>query len=156
MSSASAWLTAAVLVACSAGAGPSISDRPAAGDGWGPLAVVPPSQGSDDALAVGILHVADACVSLEGADGEKALLVWPSDRTRWDAATRAIGFTNFDGESVTFRDGDRVSLGGGGDRTEESGLSGQDWVERLQWVAPPDASCPLESRWFVGEVVTDR
>ncbi len=151
---AAAAVTLAVLAgqALVAGPGPIPSATSPIGDAWGPLAVVPPAQGYGAALAGGTLHITDACVFLEEAGGDPALLVWPADRTRWDGTARAIHFTNFDATEVTMGDGDRVTFGGGGDSTAEGGLPGAEWVERLEWVARPDASCPIDVRWSVGEV----
>lgn len=95
--------------------------------------------------------ITDACVYLVSR-GEKTLLFWPADRTRWNEETRAITFSNFDGTVVTVTDGDAVVLGGGGDSTAESGISGQEWVRRITWVAPPDPSCSAEERFGVGVV----
>jgi hypothetical protein len=97
------------------------------------------------------LLITDACVYLVSR-GEKTLLFWPADRTRWNEETRAITFSNFDGTVVTVTDGDAVVLGGGGDSTAESGISGQEWVRRITWVAPPAASCSAEVRFGVGVV----
>ncbi len=83
------------------------------------------------------------------------LLYWPADRAAWDPATRTITFTNFDSTIVTVASGDQVVLGGSGDNGSESGTSGQGWVTRTTWVAPPGASCPLDSRWAVGAVAKD-
>ena len=118
---------------------------------WGPLAVIPPQDGSDTGLAVGRLLITDKCVYLESA-GEKRLLFWPADRTRWIADRREITFTNFDGTQVSASDGTPVNLAGGGDSASESGISGQDWVTQMVWVAPPDPSCSAEVRWGVGGV----
>jgi hypothetical protein len=126
---------------------------PGAEGEWGPLAVVA-SSGGDEALAVGTLHISSDCVVLEEAGNQMTVLVWPADRTNWDAATRNITFVNLDGQRVTLADGDRVTFVGGGDSTEESGLSGEAWRNGMEWIAPPADGCPLESRWSVGEVVT--
>jgi len=120
---------------------------------WGPLSVVS-STGGDEALNTGVLRITEACVFLESAGGESELVVWPADRTRWDASAGTIGFTNSDGTEVTLRDGELVSFGGGGDSTVEGGVSGEEWVARTDWVARPDASCPMEIRWYVNEVVS--
>lgn len=122
---------------------------------WGPLAVVP-SAGGEEALNTGRLRITQTCVFLETAGGEAELLVWPVDRTRWDASPGTIGFTNSDGSEVTLRDRDAVSFGGGGDSTAESGVSGEEWAAGIDWVAPPDPSCPKEIRWYVNEVVSPR
>jgi hypothetical protein len=95
------------------------------------------------------LLITDACVYLERR-GERMLLFWPADRTRWNEANRAITFSNLDGTVVTVRDRDAVVLGGGGDSEAESGVSGREWVSRMVWVAPPGPSCSADPRWGVG------
>ena len=120
---------------------------------WGPLAVVP-STGGDQALNTGVLRITERCAFLETAGGESELLVWPADRTRWDPANESIVFSGFDGRQVTLADGVEVSFGGGGDGTAESEVSGPEWATSVDWMAPPDASCPMEIRWYVGEVVS--
>jgi hypothetical protein len=116
---------------------------------WGPLAVIPPQDGSDTGLAVGTLDITETCVYLV-QHGQKTLLFWPADRTRWIKKLRAISFSNFDGTVVTAADGDGVSIMGGGDRTDESGVSGREWARQMVWVAPPDPSCFAEVRWGAG------
>jgi hypothetical protein len=116
---------------------------------WGPLAVIPPQDGTDTSFTVGTLDITDKCVYLV-FHGEKTFLFWPSDRTRWIAETRSISFANFDGTFVTASRGDAVSIMGGGDSTAESGLSGKQWASRMIWVAPPDPSCAAEVRWGAG------
>ena len=121
------------------------------GSTWGPLAVIPPQVGTEQARNEGTLRITEACVYLERA-GEVELLFWPADRTTWDAETRAITFENFDGSVVTVRDGDAVILGGGGSSEVESGVSGEAWVRRMPWVAPPASTCSLDTRWGVGAI----
>lgn len=116
---------------------------------WGPLAVIPPQAGSDTALAMGTLLITDKCVYLVWK-GEKTLLFWPADRTRWIEDERAISFKNYDGSIVTASNGDSVAAGGGGDSAAESGISGKQWASRMVWVAPPDPSCSAEVRWGAG------
>lgn len=118
---------------------------------WGPLAVIPPQPGTDLARTEGTLRVTDVCVYLESA-GEWTFLFWPADRVSWNADSRTIDFVNVDDSSVAVRDGDYLLLGGGGDSETESGISGEQWVSRIAWVAPPDPSCSLERRWGVGAV----
>lgn len=122
------------------------------GGGWGPLAVMNMSGGMD-ALNTGTLRITDTCVVLETAGGESELLVWPADRTRWNAAEGTISFADPEWGRLTLHDGEAVSLGGGGDSGAESGVSGAEWAASVDWVAPPDASCPMEIRWYVSEVV---
>jgi hypothetical protein len=119
---------------------------------WGPLAVIPPPDGTDLASNEGTLRITDACVYLEDPGGDLWLLVWPADRTTWSEESRSITFENFDGSVVTVVDGDRVGLGGGGSSEAESGISGEEWVRRIDWVAPPSSSCSLDLRFFVGGV----
>ena len=116
---------------------------------WGPLAVVPPQDGADTARTEGTLRITDACVFLDQPGGP-SLLVWPADRTTWNAQTKAITFANFDGSTVSAGDGTAIVLGGSGDRSEESGTTSQEWLARTPWMAPPAASCPVESWWWVG------
>lgn len=116
---------------------------------WGPLAVVPPQEGTDTARTEGTLRITDACVFLD-TPGGRSVLVWPADRTTWDAQTSTITFANFDGGKVSAGDGTTVVLGGSGDSTAENGTSAQEWLSRTPWVAPPAASCPVESWWWVG------
>ena len=132
----------------SSGASPSAEP----GAAWGPLAVIPPQDGADTGRSQGTLRVTDSCVLLAEAGGDEALLFWPADRTAWDAESETITFTNFDGSVVTVGDRDEVVLGGGGDSEAESGVSADEWVRTMEWVAPPAASCPLEHRWGVGAV----
>ncbi len=127
------------------------SEAPSSGGTWGPLAVVPPQDGTDTARAEGTLRITDACVFLARTGGP-VLLVWLADRTTWDAQDRTIAFANFDGSTVTVSDGTRVVLTGGGDSSDESGTTAEEWLARTQWIARPAASCPLDSRWWVGGV----
>lgn len=119
---------------------------------WGPLAVIPPQDGFDTLRAEGTLRITDTCVYLESL-GEVTMLSWPADRATWSGESRAITFENFDGSVVTVGDGDHVVLGGSGggaDSEAEDGISSEEWVKRMEWVAPPASSCSLDSWWVVG------
>ena len=142
--------TAAVVLAVLIGG--ALLAEPGGPAEWGPLAVMP-STGGDQALSTGVLRISDRCVLLEGGDGESELLVWPAGRTRWDHVRDSIAFTNSDGTWFSLRDGEVLNVGGGGENTVESGVSGVEWAESADWVAAPDPACPLESRWYVGEIV---
>ena len=124
---------------------------PSSGSGgtWGPLAVVPPQEGADTARTEGTLRITDTCVFLDGPGGP-VLLVWPADRTTWNAQARTIAFSNFDGSTVSAGDGTPVVLGGSGESNEEGGSRTEAWLARTPWVARPADSCPLDSRWWVG------
>lgn len=118
---------------------------------WGPLAVVPPQAGADQARTEGLLNISEHCVLLDTGGGPE-LLLWSADRTVWNPETKTITFTNFDGTKFSANDGTAVVLGGSGDSNEESGVSTAVWLARTLWVAPPDLSCPLETRWWVGAI----
>lgn len=120
-------------------------------EAWGPLAVAR-AIGGDDALTAGRIRITDDCVFLEGPGKERSLLVWPADRSAWTANSRTITFRNPDGSTVPLRDGDQVTIGGGGDSDVESSISGDEWVRRTEWVAAPAPSCPIRVRWSVTEV----
>lgn len=122
---------------------------PTAADTWGPLAVVPPQGGSDGARAEGILTVTESCVVIVTA-GEPTLLLWPADRSVWDADQQVVRFTNIDGSTVAAGDGSPVFVGGSGDNNEEFGSTTQEWLASTTWVKPPGEACPLEERWWVG------
>jgi len=142
-----------------ASAGTSLSSVPPSSEpsassaiAWGPLAVFAPQDGADTARNEGTLRITDSCVTLERL-GEVTLLTWPADRTTWDGASRTITFENFDGTVVTVADGDVVVVGGsgsGGESEGEPGLSTEEYLDRIDWVAPPASSCPLDERWGVG------
>lgn len=118
---------------------------------WGPLAVVPPQRGTDTARTEGTIRITEACVFLARGD-DQTLLLWPVDRTAWDAGTVTIAFANFDGSVVSAGDRTPVAMGGSGDSLEESGLTVEEWDARTPWVARPDASCLRDTYWFVGGV----
>lgn len=160
-SAITALVTAMALVAC--GGGSSDPGAPSAGDDttWGPLAVGPASDGTMDALTVGTIRITDTCVYLEeggddvaeGEAGERGatnqvLLIWAANWTRWDPDDEAVLYAPFGNAPVRLRDGDRVSLGGGGASADEGGIGQQRWVN------PPDPSCPTGHVWVVGEVVS--
>lgn len=128
---------------------PAISD---AKRSWGPLAVVPPPEGSGTALIAGTLKVTEECVLLDER-GEDVLLVWPADRTHWNPESRTIAFETSDGQMLTLSDGQEVKIGGGGSSMEEGGLSAEAFVTGLNWVSGPQRSCVTDGRWFVADVV---
>lgn len=148
-------LSALVVISCASPARQRATDSQPAGGGvertWGPLAVVP-GAGGEEALIEGSLRVGDRCVLLDER-GEDVLLIWPADRTRWDADSGTITFESTGGEIVTLGDGDHVAFGGGGSSVEEGGQSAGEFVAGLDWVSPPAPECVLETRWFVNELV---
>ena len=122
-----------------------VGERP-----WGPLAVVQ-GAGGEEALIAGSLQVGDRCVLLDER-GTDVLLIWPADRTGWDAESETITFESTTGEVVILGDGDHVALGGGGSSVEEDGLSAGEFVAGLDWVSLPAPECVVDTRWFVNEL----
>lgn len=117
---------------------------------WGPLAVDRTDAGMD-ALIHGTLVMTDECVFLDER-GERVLLVWPSDRTAWDPVARTITFGRPGGGVRTIGEGDTVALGGGGSSTAEGGPAAEEWLQTVDWVAPPAPACVTDTRWFVSDV----
>jgi hypothetical protein len=124
----------------------------AAGCAWpawlqGPLALAGPA--GDDARRDGLLQITETCVFVETA-GEKGLVVWPADRTRWNATDGSISFTTLAGREVRLVSGQHVVLAGGGVHIAEAGA---DWVERVTWVRRPAPECLTDGAWFVSDVL---
>lgn len=117
---------------------------------WGPVAAFQ-SPLQMDARNEGVLRITDQCTFLERG-GERSLLAWPAERTRWNAGAASISFRTRSGNEVTVRDGDEIVLGGGGSSRAEGGGTGAEWASRLTWVSPPDASCLVDFRWEISEV----
>jgi len=130
---------------------PAPVSTPASSPGWGPIAVVPAQGGTDTARTEGTLHLTETCTFVATAN-DQTLLLWPEDRTTWDARTGTITFANEDGSVAIVGDSSVVAIGGSGDSLEESGATVEQWLDRTPWVARPDASCSLERFWFVGDV----
>lgn len=136
----------------SGGLGPTTGD-------WGPLAVSESNLGGDAALASGRLVIGEDCVFLEGSDGQRTLLVWWSEQTRWDAATRRISFKRPDGTVIALEGGRDVRLGGSGTQLagdeSEPAVPWDSWLSGVDWVAPPAEACETGSTWSVGDVLVD-
>lgn len=79
---------------------------------WGPLAVLPVGTG-ERARSEGFLRVLDGCMVLVAPNGDETMLIWPSERTRWDAATGAVRYINRDDTVVTVHVDEYVAVGGG-------------------------------------------
>ena len=125
---------------------------------WGPIAAVNVGESNMqlEALLAGTIRITDSCVFVEDAVGDQIFLVWPSDRTRWDPSTRAVLLADTAGTIAALRDGQRVSLGGGGSSVGEGGLGGIGWAIGLDWASlPPDGTCDMDARWFVDDATVD-
>ena len=120
------------------------------GSVWGPLAAARGS-GGDQALASGTLVITDRCTFLESG-GERTLLVWPAEQTSWNPLTATIIFKPLRGQPIEVRNGQLVSLGGGGSSQAEDGLVGEAWAARFDWASPPAPECLVENRWSVTDV----
>lgn len=103
-----------------------------------------------DAQKQGTLRIGQQCVFIQDEDG-KALVVWPADRTTWNADAEAIMFEDADAGTVRLTDGDRVISGGGSDK---GGSSAEEWVP-VDWVSPPTQACETDVRWILGGIRKD-
>lgn len=129
---------------------PTASPDPAT---WGPLAVI--ATGGQDARNEGTLVITEECTFFDVAGaGIRQLLVWPAERTQWNAADRSITFTNIGGGDVQIRDSDYLVLGGGGSSRAEGGEDGETWAASIDWVHPPAAECLTDERWTVSNVAS--
>ena len=145
-------VTAVVL-----GAVASCGGSPATGDAdedWGPLAVSQGGASGDEALLEGTLRIDDSCVTVE-ANGERLLVVWPSDSTQWDPDAHTITYGATDDEAdVVLRDGDTMKVGGGGWAAGEAEDDPADWAGSTEWVNEPADECLTDVRFFLGELQT--
>jgi hypothetical protein len=132
-------------------ADPTVSNP---GQPWGPLSVVPGAGSGAEALIQGTLRITDDCVFLDER-GDDVLLVWPADRTTWTPETGTISFDRTDGQAVPLRDGDEVTLAGGGSSVDEGGMEAADWVAALEWVSEPPLACVTDTRWVIGDLVDE-
>jgi hypothetical protein len=135
-----AVLLAVGLAACSGDSG-----------SWGPLAVMTTDSGMQ-ARNEGTLVLTERCSFLE-RDGAREVLAWPSPQTTWLPESSTVSFTRSTGEIVELRTGQHVVLGGGGSSFAEDGLSGEQWAAGMTWVASPDPSCLVDTRWSVSDVM---
>lgn len=123
-----------------------VATSPSSAGPWGPLAVLPPQDGTDLAALEGTLRIADGCVYLD-SNGNRYDLAWHANQVTWSEETRSISFKNFEwnyeGAIVTLRDGDHVALGGGGLTVDDA--------EGVDWVADPGI-CTTEG-WFTVGIV---
>lgn len=121
---------------------------------WGPLAVARGDASGSEALIEGILRLDDQCVTIE-SNGGRVLVVWPSNSTQWDSDANTITYSATDDESeVILRDGDTMSVGGGGWAAGESEGDPADWAGSTEWVNEPADECLTEVRFFLGTLQT--
>lgn len=78
-------------------------------------------------------------------NGDLVLLIWHAVEVRWDEQDRTITYSSTadpDGQPITIREGDTITVGG------ESLLSDEPVERNLVWLATPHASCEGEA-WMV-------
>jgi hypothetical protein len=141
------------LGAACTGPGPA-SPTQEASDALGPLAVKDGPPNGDFARMPGVLRLTDQCAMLELATGDLVLLAWPVNETAWQPETESVGFLRPSGAVVEARDGDPVVLTGSGEVFSGPEALGtfEDWIGRLDWVAPPDDTCRTDLSWSIGDV----
>lgn len=115
---------------------------------WGPMSVAnAPDVSFQHKIfgGSGTLRISKECVILrrdssgQQKEGDEVTLVWRSGQVRWDSEAEAIVFDKpGGGPGVRLRDGDTVTVGGGGGPNPE-------------WLAPPHPSCPKQ-RFTVHEI----
>jgi hypothetical protein len=111
-----------------------------------PLAVERTDLGMEG-LAHGTLTIEGPCTRVV-AGRDRFVLVWPEQRTRWDAVTAEIVFTSRDGVAKRMRSGAEVALGGGAiNDTDGPAYTQVDWVVR------PAPQCDTPTRFHVSSVV---
>ena len=140
------------VLAVALGAAAACGDSPATGadEDWGPLAVARGGASGMEAGLEGTLRIDDRCVTVE-MGGERILVVWPSDSTRWDDAAKTITYGATDDESeVVLRSGDKVQVGGGGWSEAESEGDPAEWAGSTDWVNEPADECLTDVRFFLG------
>jgi hypothetical protein len=121
------------------------------GEVWGPLAVANLLE-APAARIEGTLELTERCAFLIDLEGVRQVVVWPSDRTTWNAETRTITLRRLlTAETVELREGDQIEFGGGGSSVVEGGLSGDEWAAGFDWVAPPVPECVTDVRWVLSD-----
>jgi len=94
---------------------------------------------------MGPVHIGENCVTMTRENGDLVLLIWNAVEVSWDAKDRTITYSSAsgqDGQPITIREGDTITVGG-------ESLIGDEPVERnLDWLATPHASCDGEA-WMV-------
>jgi hypothetical protein len=107
----------------------------------GPLALVEPQPGSPQARTEGVLEITNECVRLIHPDGTSSLVIWFRGSVTWNATDRSIAMSTPDGGDLTLRNGDAVSITGGGGPAATLESAGS-------WVRRPSETCkPPE--WFL-------
>ncbi len=116
---------------------------------WGPMAVALPPHNMHEARLEGVLRITARCVYLQAPSGQfrDTLLVWPHERSAWRADIKGVELTSPDGEVVVV-DGSRIILGGSGLAQTEP----EEWLGTINWLSPPDPSCPLNAYWELNQV----
>lgn len=113
----------------------------------GPLAIVEPEVGSSDGRTEGVLEITEECVRLVHPDGTSSrIIIWIQGAAIWNPADRSIAVQSSEGDDLNLRDGDAITLTGGGGPDATLERAGR-WVRR-----PSDACRP--SSWFLAAGVS--
>lgn len=114
---------------------------------FGPLAVIddPATDSHDVGAGSGTLAVGTECVTLE-SQGSRRLLVWRSGEVAWQVSPPSILIERpaRGAETLTFHDGERVSVGGIDYSQEPARGEPELVVPEFDWVAPPHRLCPKD------------
>ena len=117
-----------------------VTEALAPADQSGPLALVAPDVGTEDARTSGELDITSDCVRIIHPDGSEALLIWLQGSVQWQASDMSIRTTDPDGKQLVLRDGDAISAGGAGGSRDTLESAGR-WIER------PAGPC-VAAEWF--------
>jgi len=112
----------------------------------GPLALVEPDAGTEDARTEGVLEVTNECVRLHVPNGDLTLVIWVRGSVAWSETDRVILVTRRDGDESILRDGDRVVLGGSGGAMDALDSAGR-------WARRPAPGCAADNWWVASEVL---
>ena len=136
-----------MLGACGAG---DNEDATAELSTWGPLAVRRGEGSPAEARIEGDLIVGSRCVFLD-TGGDRFLLIWPEEKTAWDADAHEVIFGEPSSGRLRLGNGHHVAFSGGG-----WALGDQDSPppgEAL--LAPIDPSCSAGQGWFIGDLILE-
>lgn len=121
---------------------------------FGPLPVVDREQGDEpEAGIMGRLRIADECVDVVTKTEEIGLVFWSTLEPKWDEDGQTVTLNSSSGETVTFKDGDRVSFGGAGLSSAEGSAADAYYEADSGWVSTPPSRCERPVRFEVASVV---
>ena len=126
-------LSLAILVACVGDDEPGGQPADPAAADTGPLALHDGSLNGQEAALTGELVITDECVFVADPNRDDLILVvWPAENVSWNRDS--IVFDSPNRGRVILKDGEVVSMGGGGTSESEDGLTFNEWIARIGWV----------------------